>query len=318
VSEEEWCVRKLSYESEKPPSDRDFIAHVAKVSLRQLKEEPENFDIYIAAVIQSHEEAGVPVGEYLQDIVKLIKELSRQGESERCEHYMESLSKVIDGGWGAAAVEIPPRALEEGGQAKEGEGTKEGGETKEREKAEEGEEPKEADKTKEDEKATEGEEAEGGTEANRGQKLPDSRKRKIDTQWRISIDKCTAPGWPRTDSNATDHNAPFAFAKNTPEDNEGEPDPTLFAKQLDTLHRNNFVKPLKACVVKVAAVQKLNQQINPDWEFAEPLLRVARREEELAYNLFLTARAVAEARGWRDIVEDIDDVVQAPVEIEQT
>jgi hypothetical protein len=77
VSEEEWRVRKLSYESEKPLSDRDFIAHVAKVSLRQLKEEPENFDIYIAAVIQSHEEAGVPVGEYLQDTVKLIKELSR-------------------------------------------------------------------------------------------------------------------------------------------------------------------------------------------------------------------------------------------------
>jgi hypothetical protein len=56
---------------------RPRIARVAKVSLHQLKEEPENFDIYIAAVTQSHEEAGVPVGEYLQDTVKLIQELSR-------------------------------------------------------------------------------------------------------------------------------------------------------------------------------------------------------------------------------------------------
>jgi hypothetical protein len=306
VSEEEWRVRKLSYESEKPLSDRDFIAHVAKVSLRQHKEEPKNFDIYIAAVVQSYEEAGVPVSEYLQDTVKLIKELSRQGESERCERHMENLSEMMVREWKVSAVEIPPRALKEGG------GAKEGGETKEREKAEEGEEPKEAKKT------TKGKEAEEGVEASRGQKLLDARKRKMDTQWRINIDKCMAPGWPRTNSNATDHNAPFAFAKNTPEDNEGESDPTLFAKQLDTLHRNNFVKPLKACVAKMAAAQKLNQQINPGWEFAEPLLRVACREEELAYNLFLTARAVAEARGWRDIVEDIDDVVQTPVEIEQT
>jgi hypothetical protein len=31
----------------------------------------------------------------------------------------------------------------------------------------------------------------------------------------------------------------------------------------------------------------------------------------------LSPRVVAEARGWRDIVEDIDDVLQTPVEIEQ-
>jgi hypothetical protein len=78
VSEDEWPACKSSYELEKLLSDRDFIAHVAKVSLRQLKEGPENFDIYIAAVIQSREEAGVPVGEYFQDTVKLIKELSGQ------------------------------------------------------------------------------------------------------------------------------------------------------------------------------------------------------------------------------------------------
>jgi hypothetical protein len=299
VSEEEWCVHKLSYESEKPLSDRDFIAQASEVSLRQLKEEPENLDID-AAVIQSHGEASVPVGGYLQGTVKLIKEFSRQGESKRRERYMENLSEMTGGGRRVAAVEIPPRVLKEGREAKEGEGAKEG---------EKVEEPKEAEKTKEGEKATKGEEAEEGAEANRGQKLLDAKKQKMNTQWRINIDKCMAPGWPRTDSNATDHNAPFAFAKNTPEDNDGEPDPTLSAKQLDTLHRNDFVKPLKAFVVKMAAAQKLNQQINPDWEFAEPLLRVARREEELAYNAFLTARAVAEARGWRDIVEDIDDVV---------
>jgi hypothetical protein len=103
--------------------------------------------------------------------------------------------------------------------------------------------------------------------------------------------------------------------KNTPEDNEGEPDPALSAEQLDTPHTNNFVKPLKAFVGKMAAAQKLNEQINPDWVFAEPLLPVARREEELAYNAFLTARTVAEAGGWRDIVEDIDDVVQTPEKI---
>jgi hypothetical protein len=209
-------------------------------------------------------------------------------------------------------VEVPLRALKEGGEAKEGGGAKEGGETKEREKAEEGEEPKEAEKTKEGEKATEGEEAEEVQRQTAVKKLLNARKRKMNTQWRINIDKCMAPGWPRTDSNATDHNAPFAFAKNTPEDNEGEPDPTLFAKRLDTLHRKNFVKSLKAFVAKMVAAQKLNQH-NPDWEFAGPLLRVVRREEELAHNAFLTARAVAEARGWRDIVEDIDDVVQAPM-----
>jgi hypothetical protein len=226
---------------------------------------------------------------------KLIKELSRQGESERCERYMENLCEMMVRGGKVAAVESPPRAL------KEGEGAKE--ETKKREKAEEGEEPKETGKAKE------GEEAEKSAGANRGQKLLYARKQKMTTRRRTKLNKCMVPGWPRTDSNATDHNAPFAFAKNTPEDDEDEPDPTLSAKQLDTLHRNNFVKPLKAFVVKIAAAQKLNRQINPDWEFTEPLLRVARREEGLACNAFLTARAMAEARGWRDIIEDIDDVV---------
>jgi hypothetical protein len=65
-------------------------------------------------------------------------------------------------------------------------------------------------RAKEDEKATE------GKEANRGQKLLDARKQKMTTQWRINIDKCMSPGWPRTDSNVTDHNAPFAFAKKHP------------------------------------------------------------------------------------------------------
>jgi hypothetical protein len=129
------------------------------------------------------------------------------------------------------------------------------------------------------------------------------------TQRRININNCMAPGWPCTDSNATGHNASFEFAKTTPKDDGGEPDPTVSSEQLNNLHRNDFVKPLKTFVVKTAAAQKLNKQINPDWEFAEPLLRVARWEEGLAYNAFLTARAMAEARGWRDIIGDIDDVV---------
>jgi hypothetical protein len=69
-----------------------------------------------------------------------------------------------------------------------------------------------------------------------------------------------APGWPRTDSNATGHNASFAFAKPAPEDDGGEPDPTVSAEQLDNLHRNDFVKPLKAFVVKAAAAQKVNSR----------------------------------------------------------
>ena len=219
-----------------------------------------------------------------------------------------NLSEMMVRGWKVAAVEIPPRALKEGGETKEREKAEEGGESNEAKKTKEGE------KAQEDEEATEGEEAEEDAEANRGQKLLDARKQKMSALWRIDVDNCIAPSWPRTDSNATDHNAPFAFAKNTPEDNKGEPDPTFSAEQLDTLHRNNFVKPLKAFVVKMAAAQKLNQQINPDWEFAEPLLRVARREEELAYDVFLSPRVVAEARGWRDIVEDIDDVVQTALE----
>ena len=177
---------------------------------------------------------------------------------------------------------------------------KEGRETNEHGKAEDSEEVQETEETEEDESA------EGGADANQGHY---ARKQKMTTQRRININKCMAPGWPHTDSNATGHNAPFAFSKTTPEDDEGEPDPTISAEQLDALHRNNFVKPLKAFVVKTAATQKLNKQINPDWEFGEPLLRVARREEGLAYNAFLTARAVAEARGWSNIVEDIDNVV---------
>ena len=186
---------------------------------------------------------------------------------------MENLSEMTVREWKVAAVEIPPRALKEGGEAKEGERAKEGRETKE------------------------GESAEEGADANQGYKR------------RININKCMAPGWPHTDSNATGHNAPFAFTKTTPEDGKGEPDPAFSAEQLDTLHKNNFIKPFQAFVVQTAAAQKLNKQINPDWEFGEPLLRVARREEGLAYNAFLTARAMAEARGWRDIVEDIDEVV---------
>ena len=242
---------------------------------------------------------------------------------------MENLSETTVRRWEVAVTKVPPRTLKEGRETKEGEETKEsemakeGGETKEHGKAEECEKPKEAEKakgsqkTKEDEKATESEEAEEGAGANRSQKLLCARKRKKTTHWRINIDKCTAPGWLRTDSNATDHNAPFAFAKNTPEDNEGESDPTLSAERFNTLHGNNFVKLPKAFGAKMAAVQKLNKQINPHWEFAEPLLRVARREEELAYNAFLTTRAMAEARGWRGIVEDVDDVVQTPEKIQQ-
>lgn len=216
---------------------------------------------------------------------------------------MENLSEVTLRGWEVAAVEIPPRALKEGGDAKEGERAKEGRETKERGKAEESEEPQDTEETKE------GESAEEGADANQSYKLLYARKQEMTTQRRININKCMAPGWPYTDSNATGHNAPFAFTKTTPEDGKGESDPTFSAEQLDTLHKNNFIKPFQAFVVKTAAAQKLNKQINPDWEFGEPLLRVARREEGLAYNAFLTARAMAEARGWRDIVEDIDEVV---------
>jgi hypothetical protein len=57
---------------------RSRLHYPAKESLRQLKEGPENFDIYIAAVIQSHEDAG---GEYLQETVKLKS--FRDGENPR-------------------------------------------------------------------------------------------------------------------------------------------------------------------------------------------------------------------------------------------
>ena len=51
---------------------------------------------------------------------------------------MENLSEMTVREWKVAAVEIPPRALKEGGEAKEAERAKEGRETKEGESAEEG------------------------------------------------------------------------------------------------------------------------------------------------------------------------------------
>ena len=85
----------------------------------------------------------------------------------------------------------------------------------------------------------------------------------------------------------------------------------IFAQETDRLRRDEFCEKLRAYVLKAANAQKLSEQINPDGEYAGPLLRWTELEALEQLNAMMGAWLIAEARGWTDLVEDIDKAFDA-------
>jgi hypothetical protein len=98
-------------------TDCKFLDNMLESSMCLLKEKPANFEAYVAKLIQAFEGVGVPVSEYFQETVSLIKVFVRKGEVEMCEPYMRELSQMMVTRWKVSAVKVPPELLKEGEEA---------------------------------------------------------------------------------------------------------------------------------------------------------------------------------------------------------